>query len=432
MRSRRSASDVERRPRMRLAARVARPHPADEIRHFVPTALIKPVVAAILGIDGGAIFQVLAVEDLHLSSAALGTAFGLGLLSLPLQLWASRVPLTRAAHNLRAFLMIAAAQTVVLAWLLATQAQGPLAVVALAGTIVSEVAISVLFVTAWQPILSVRVSPTGRQRLNARWSAAGKAVLAGGLLVFSTADRAERVAFLIVAAAVTVAAALDLRHLPADPNREPSNQDSADSLSPRLGRKLTWLLVSFAALNLGALPLWLVHLAQSLWPSAPLGAIGAAQTLAVVAAQLAWRPTENSVARRALIGTLPILLGALCLAIAGPQADNGAQQGLIVVATVGISAGTSISSLALLEMTHRLALQRGDVVRVLTVVDVVDSSSLQLGLFAAGLLSPASPAHTWLTPYSAYILVINGLATVAIHRVTNLLRPQRDPTATPA
>lgn len=432
MRNGRSGSEVERRPWIHLAARAAGPHPTDETRHFVPTALIKPVVAAVLGIDGGAIFQVLAVEELHLSSAALGTAFGLGLMSLPLQLWASRVPLTRAAHNLQAFLMIAAAQTVVLAWLVATQARGLFAMVALAGTIVSEVAISVLFVTAWQPILSVRASPTGRQRLNARWSAAGKVVLAGGLLVFSTADRAERVAFLIVAAAVTVAAAFDLRHLHADPIREPSNQNSAGFFSPRLGRQLTWLLVSFAALNLGALPLWLVHLDQNLWPSAPLGAIGAAQTLAVVAVQLAWRPTENSVARRALIGTLPILLGALCLAIAGPHATNGAQQGLIVVATVGISAGTGLSSLALLEMTHHLALQHGDVVHVLTVVDVVDSSSLQLGLFAAGLLSSASPAHTWLTPYTTYILVLTGLATVAIHRVTNLLRPQRDPSATPA
>lgn len=46
--------------------------PPEPVSRFVPMALTKPALAAALGIDGGAIFQILAVEDLGLSPFELG------------------------------------------------------------------------------------------------------------------------------------------------------------------------------------------------------------------------------------------------------------------------------------------------------------------------------------------------------------------------
>ena len=54
------------------------------------------------------IFQILAVENLGLSPAAIGTAFGLGLISLPFQLLAGRIPLRLAKRNVQIFLVLAA------------------------------------------------------------------------------------------------------------------------------------------------------------------------------------------------------------------------------------------------------------------------------------------------------------------------------------
>ena len=125
--------------------------PPEPVSLFVPVALTKPALAAALGIDGGAIFQIFAVEDLGLSPAAIGTAFGLGLMSLPMQLWAGRMPLRLARRNLQIFLVLAAIQGALLAWLLAVGATGGLAATALVVTVTAEVAISVLFATRGNP-----------------------------------------------------------------------------------------------------------------------------------------------------------------------------------------------------------------------------------------------------------------------------------------
>src|SRR5215213_2800753 len=84
-------------------------------RQFLPIILLMPTLKSAIGIDGGAVFQLLAIEDLRLSPTQIGVAFGLGVLSLPVQVWAARIPLSRARRNLRIFLILSAAQ----AWLLA-------------------------------------------------------------------------------------------------------------------------------------------------------------------------------------------------------------------------------------------------------------------------------------------------------------------------
>ncbi|MEO7398843.1 MAG: hypothetical protein ABIW84_09790, partial [Ilumatobacteraceae bacterium] len=107
------------------------------VRRFIPVTIALPVLGSALGIDGGAIFQIFASEDLGLSATAIGTAFGLGVVSLPVQVLAARMPLRWALRNLQAFLVVAAAQTWVLAVLVATGSASSFAGVALAVTVLA-------------------------------------------------------------------------------------------------------------------------------------------------------------------------------------------------------------------------------------------------------------------------------------------------------
>jgi hypothetical protein len=73
-------------------------------RPFVAVAVAMPALKSATGIDGGAIFQILAAEDLGLDSRAIGIAFAMGVLSLPVQLIAARLPLSRARQHLQSSL----------------------------------------------------------------------------------------------------------------------------------------------------------------------------------------------------------------------------------------------------------------------------------------------------------------------------------------
>jgi hypothetical protein len=60
---------------------------------FIAVALTMPALKSAVGIDGGAIFQILAAEDLGLDPRAIGIAFAMGVVSVPIQLLAARLPL---------------------------------------------------------------------------------------------------------------------------------------------------------------------------------------------------------------------------------------------------------------------------------------------------------------------------------------------------
>ena len=154
------------------------------IRRYIPATILAPLVGASLGVDGGPIFQILAVENLGLSAAAIGIAFGFGVVSVPIQLYASRLPIERARRNVQIFLAIAALQAWVLALLVGLGATGGFATVALGVTITAEISVSVLYATAWQPLLASGVGARGRQQLNSTWPAIARGVLAGALVLF--------------------------------------------------------------------------------------------------------------------------------------------------------------------------------------------------------------------------------------------------------
>ena len=162
----------------------------------------------------------------------------------------------------------------------------------------------------------------------------------------------------------------------------------------------------FAAVNLGAVPLWLVYLDEVLWPTANLGAIAAVQTVASMAALLAWRSTDRDVTRRALVASIATLAAAAGVALLDGPIDSGAQQAVVVVATALVAGGTTTVRIAMLEAAHRVV-RPANTVRAFTLIDVVASTSLQVGLLVSGLLITASTGAGagFTDPYRAFVVI---------------------------
>ena len=399
------------------------PAQREPLRRFLPVTLLTPLLGAALGIDGGALFQILAVENLQLSPAAIGTAFGLGLLSLPFQLWAARLPLHRARRNVQLFLWIGAAQGLILAGLLATGTTGVWASTALVVTVTAEIALSVLFATAWQPLLSARARTADRQRLNTFWPAVARGALAGTLVAFSASNTAGRTLILVGLAAAAVAAAVLLRRVDEAPAAAPAAAVE-DATAPASGIPIPmrWILASFALLNIGALPLWLVYLDDVAWPTANLGLVAAIQTLASVVALLAWRTTEGPLHRRANVGVGLVLLGSLTLLAISGTVDTGAERAAVFALTATMAGGATYTRVALLETAHR-TVDTDSSVRSFTYLDVVASSALQLGLFAGGMLVTASSVAEGPNPFVWFVVATTIAATATVIRAGHHAAP---------
>jgi len=394
--------------------------PRSSIRRYIPATILVPLAAASLGVDGGPIFQILAIENLGLSATAIGIAFGLGVASLPIQLYASRIPIERARRNVQIFLVLAALQAWLLALLVSIGAAGGFAIVALGVTITAEISLSVLYATAWQPLLASGVDTHGRQQLNSTWPAIARGVLAGALVLFAALDSGGRSVFLVAIGALAIATAIGLNAIDppppassgaAEPNTPTRSAKSATALAPTT----RIVLVVFAAINIGALPLWLVYLNKVLWPTANLGAIAAVQTVASMAALLAWKSTDGDVTRRALIGVTVTLAAAASIVTLDGPIGSGTQQAIVVGATAAMASGATTARIAMLEATHRLVTP-ANTVRAFTLLDVVASTSLQVGLFISGFLITASAnTETSLTdPYRAFVLVTTATTIPAI------------------
>jgi hypothetical protein len=387
------------------------------IGRYIPATILAPLVGASLGIDGGPIFQILAVENLGLSAAAIGLAFGLGVVSLPIQLYASRIPIERARSNVQIFLVLAALQAWVLAVLVGIGATGGLATVALGITVTAEISLSVLYATAWQPLLASGLDTYGRQRLNSTWPAVARGGLAAAVVLFAALDSTGRSAFLTVVGALAIAVAIGLNAIdaprPAPPAAATTTTSSTSATALAPATRIA--LVVFAAVNLGAVPLWLVYLDKVLWPTANLGAIAAVQTVASMAALLAWRPTAADVTRRALVASITTVAAAAGIALVDDPIGSGVEQTVVVAATALVAVGTTTVRIAMLEAAHRVV-RPANTVRAFTLIDVVASTSLQVGLLVSGLLITASTgAGSGLTdPYRAFVVVTSAATIPAI------------------
>jgi hypothetical protein len=387
----------------------------------VPVTLLVPLLGAVLGIDGGPIFQIIAVENLGLSPAAIGTAFGVGVISLPLQLWAARLPLARARRNVQLFLVIVAVQSWILAALVALAVTGPAATTALVVTVTAEVALSVLFATAWQPLLSSRVGATDRQRLNASWSAIARGVLAASLVGFAALPAPARAWFLVIVGVLPLASALSLntvRPLTTDETKVGQRDAAAPKAKtrPSMSAEMRMVLLVFGALNVGALPLWLVYLDEVLWPTANLGVVGAVQTVASIAALLGWRPTDGSVAKRAQTAAVVTALGSAGLLLVNGPAERIGAQAILLAVTAMMAAGSTTVRIAMLESAHRIV-STATSVRSFTLLDVVASTSLQVGLFISGWLITVS-APGGIDAYRAFVIGATVIAVATVRMVT--------------
>lgn len=386
----------------------------------MPVTVLVPLIGAVLGIDGGPIFQIIAVENLGLSPAAIGTAFGVGVISLPLQVWAARLPLARARRNVQLFLMIVAVQSWILAALVAFEVTGPAATTALVVTVTAEIALSVLFATAWQPLLFSRVGSTDRQRLNASWQAGARGVLAASLVVFSALPSGGRAWFLIVVGVLPLAAAVALNTVRPLTTDEATGSRSVTATPvakerPSMPAEMRMVLLVFAALNLGALPLWLVYLDEVLWPTANLGVVGAVQTVASIVALIAWRPTDGSVAKPAQAAAVVTLLGSAGLLLVNGPAQSIGAQAILLAVTAMMAAGSTTVRIAMLESAHRIV-SNATSVRSFTLLDVVASTSLQVGLFVSGWLITVS-APGGIDAYRAFVIATTVIAVATVRMV---------------
>ena len=189
------------------------------------------------------------------------------------------------------------------------------------------------------------------------------------------------------------------------------------------------MLTVLAAVNIGALPLWLVYLDTVLWPTANLGVVAGVQVAASVLALLAWRPTDGDVTRRALVASVVLLAAVVALPLVGDTVDAPVTQAGLLALTAAVGAAGTTIRVAMLETAHRTVKPENSV-RAFTILDVVASTSLQAGLLAGGFLIAASATTTWpIDPYLIFVIASSTAAVIAVRFSARAARVDRFPIA---
>lgn len=388
-------------------------------RRFLPIIVTVPLLATAVGIDGSSMFQILATENLHLSPRVIGLAFGLGVVSIPFQLMAARIPLWRARRNLRMFMVIMVGLTIAVAALVAVEATGTVAALALVITVAAEITVSVLYATSFQPILSSELDTTQRQQLGRIGRPLGSLITAAVLLVFGAVGPSWRAAMLALIAAAGLWTAAQIRHL----SVVARPAVVAESLAPTGGTippAMRRLYLCFALMGFGAWPLLIVYIHVVLWPEAHLGVIAALELAGGLLASVAMRPTSGGLIRRARGGAVGVVTAAVAVAVLRAPVQPTVAKAVVLTCVFGTAFGLTVMRTALFEMAHR-CIDDSSSVKAFTVLDVIASSSVQLGLLVGGLLIAWSAHSSWLVdPYRIFVLssVLAGAAVVAGLRET--------------
>ncbi len=385
--------------------------------------VVGPLTAISIGVDGGDIFQILAVENLELDPRAIGVALGLGTLSVPLQIWAARIPLHRARHNIRIFLWLMGSMAVATGALVAFAPPGSLvAGLVLVIAILAEIAVSVLFATAWQPLISYTLSTKQRQFIIGQGRATTGLAILGSVLLFGQLDRSGRAVFLVFVGLAAFVVAWMLRVLPAAPaSAEPSDlAGQPDDLRPGEVEQRAALMNIYLALPASALaswPLFVTYSALVLWPTVNLGYLGAALAVGSIGASAAWRDPGDRLITVIRSGAVVVAVCSAALAaIDGPIETDTSGAILFAILAVG-SAGTAVIRIGIMELLHR-RVNTENSVKVMTMVDVIGSTTFQAGFFVAGFLIAASVDSTSrLDPYQIWILATAVVMLAAIARL---------------
>jgi hypothetical protein len=388
----------------------------------VAVALSLPTIGCALGINGGDLFQMVAVEDLGLDARVVGIGLGFGVLSVPVQLWAARLGLARVRQRLVWFLLIDA----VLCWALAlvvvvARPGGGVATAALGLAVLAEVSLSVLYATSWQPLLSLEVGAVGRQRVNGQARAVARALMVAVLLGFGVAGEPVRVVVLVALGGVATVLAGVVHRMPVTVPTAPP-RSLQDARRVRLPEGMGPLLVTAGLANAAMWPLFVTFTHDVLWPDVNLGIVATAAETGTVIAGLLWRATTGGLVRRARRAVALSMAAAVLVATLRAPVDGPIEGVAVVVAVAMAGAATATLLLVIVEQVHRMV-DHDNAVRSLTVFDVVVSTSFQVALAVAGLLVAGSVDSTWpVDPYRLYLLASSIVVAAAVHRS---LRPHR-------
>jgi hypothetical protein len=233
------------------------------------------------------------------------------------------------------------------------------------------------------------------------------------LMGFGVANETTRVLTLIVLGGVATVLALVVRGTPVEVPPSPTSSPSSprDARRPPLPAGICPLLITAGLTSASAWPLFVTFTHDVLWPDVNLGIIATAQVTGTVLAGLLWRAAGTNLVRRARRAAA-ISMGAAAVLTTLRAPVDSQSEAIAVVVVIGVAAAaTATLVLVVTELVHR-TVDHDSSVRSLTVFDVVESTSFQVGLAAAGLRVAASVDSDWVVdPYRLYLLA--GSVTIA-------------------
>ncbi len=396
---------------------------SDKIRNRIFAVGLAGFLGALtIGVDGHPIFQILAAESLGLGPRAIGLALGLGTLSIPVQIWAARIPLHRARHNIRLYLWSIGAMTLITAALVAFAEPGSwVAALALVVAILAEISVSVLMATAYQPVISYTLNPVQRAFIAGPGSALRGMIILASTVLIGAMDRTGRTIFLLVLALVTLAVAEAIKSLPPPPDDadrqspEPSAGDADPKPKTDGQPEVMSLYIMTVGLALGRWPLLVTYASWKLWPTGNLGLLGGALIAGNIIASLLWRNPGRFVLLATQASTVVTVLCTLVLVAVDGPISTTAGVTLLFALAVTASVSRTITGTASMELVHR-RIDTTTSVRVMTMLDAIGSTTAQLNLFVGGFLIAAStsgPTVLGMDLYQVWILVM-----VIVHLIT--------------
>ena len=391
--------------------------PRPLVQRIFVAGIIWPIVTMAVGVDGGDIFQILAIDNLDLDPRALGIALGLGTLSIPIQIWAARIPLERARLNIRLHLWFTGSMSIIVAALIAFAEPGSmLAGLALVIAILAEISVSVLIATSWQPVISYTLSTKQRQFLNGQGRATRGVILLSCVLLFGQLGQTGRAMFMVVLGAVAIAAGVSLHVLPAPKGESVVEDAPADDPGWDSSAAIRNIFITLPAMGLAWWPLMLSYIALVAWPSVNLGLIGAALAFGGIVTSALWRDPGRHLVAVLKVATLAY--AACSITVAFLQPETSTWMGLLTLMTLSMgTAARAVVSIGIEELTHR-RVDEANSVKVMTMSDVIGSTSFQLGFFIAGFLVAASVGSTTaINPYQVWLIATAILLVATVSRL---------------
>lgn len=358
-----------------------------ERRTYLGFTVLLPLLSSPLGVDGAAVFQILAIQELGLSASQVGLAVGLGAVSIPFQIMAARLPLSAAHRSLRLFVIIMVGLVLAVVWLLVGSGLSTTAVVVavIAIAVLAELAVSVLYATSLQPLLATTVDAPSRQWLNGQGRALFGLCSIALVSLVGWLGRDGRIVVVVGLGVLGMVLLPMIGRLRTPEVEQPATQSSKDRTGTDWDRGLVLVVAAIGVSTIPAWPFMVTYAAQVYWPTANLGLVGAASMAGGLLTAGLWRPTSERLLDRANIGATAMVVCAVALVVAG-RVLEGWLRGLATLGIVLVASGSiAVVRMVLLELAHTRATTSSSV-SILTWFDVVASTCMQLGFLAAGYL----------------------------------------------